>query len=109
MGQVAEVGFDTLIMVRNNDTKMVPKWGHLMHTITLKNLPDDLYEKLKIQAQANFRSINSEIIACIAQGVSSHKVDPEAVIVRARLLREKTSSYKITDEELSEAKQTGRL
>jgi plasmid stability protein len=81
----------------------------MMPTITVKNLSDDLYAQLKAQAQANHRSINSEIIACIEQVVRSHKANPEEILARARLLREKTATYIITDEELAEAKQTGRL
>ncbi|NBD34139.1 MAG: Arc family DNA-binding protein, partial [Cyanobacteria bacterium] len=30
-------------------------------TITVKNLPDDIYERLKEAAKANQRSINSEV------------------------------------------------
>ena len=36
-----------------------------MPAITVKNIPDDLYENLKLAAQVNHRSINSEIIACL--------------------------------------------
>ena len=33
-----------------------------MATITLKNIPNDLYKRLKQMAKANHRSVNSEII-----------------------------------------------
>jgi plasmid stability protein len=36
-----------------------------MASITVKNIPSDLYEQLKESAVANHRSLNGEIIACI--------------------------------------------
>lgn len=79
-----------------------------MPSITVKNVPADLYERLKQSAQANRRSINAEIIVCIERAVSSRPVDPEVVIARARRLRERTARYRITDEELGAAKADGR-
>ncbi len=36
-----------------------------MATITVKNIPGDLYEHLKERAQAHRRSLNSEVIVCL--------------------------------------------
>jgi predicted transcriptional regulator len=80
-----------------------------MPTVTVKNIPTDLYDRLKQLAQANRRSINSEIIACIEQSVYIRKLDPDAFLANARALREKTSDYKISDEEFNQAKSAGRL
>jgi antitoxin FitA len=44
---------------------MEPFWVNTMTTITVKHIPDALYERLKLTAKTNHRSINSEIIACI--------------------------------------------
>ena len=79
-----------------------------MPTITLKNIPPDLYERLKESAAANRRSINSEVITHIERGVRGRKVDPEALIARARELRRLTSRRPITDAEFTTAKRTGR-
>jgi plasmid stability protein len=79
-----------------------------MPSITVKNVPADLYERLKQSAQANRRSINAEIIVCIERAVSPQRVDPETVIARARELREKTATYRITDQDLNAAKEEGR-
>lgn len=79
-----------------------------MPTITVKNIPSDLYERLKRSAQANRRSINSEIIFQIEHALSPHRIEPEVTIVRARKLREKTADYEIGDDELSRAKKAGR-
>ena len=68
----------------------------------------DLYERLKRSAQANRRSINAEIIVCIERMVSPEWIDPEAVITRARELRERSAGYRITDEDFRVAKAKGR-
>ncbi len=70
-----------------------------MATITIKNIPDDLYEKLKASAAANRRSINNEVIVHIERAVRSRRVDVDEVIERARKIRE-SINYVVTDEEL---------
>lgn len=79
-----------------------------MATVTIKNIPDGLYDRLKKVAAANRRSINSEIIISIERAVLSQPVDPEALIARARFLRELTAGYHVADEELIGAKNEGR-
>ncbi|MCI5142319.1 MAG: Arc family DNA-binding protein, partial [Candidatus Electrothrix sp. ATG1] len=36
-----------------------------MPTLTLKNIPEDLYTRLKAAAEAHRRSLNSEILYCV--------------------------------------------
>lgn len=79
-----------------------------MATLTVKNIPDDLYSLLKQRAEMNRRSINSEIIMCIENTIRSSRINPETVLLRARKLREKSSEYRITEEEFNQAKTTGR-
>jgi plasmid stability protein len=79
-----------------------------MASITVKNIPEDIYERLKQSAKTNRRSINSEIIVIIEDAVKSRKIAPEVLLVRARQLREKTADYTITDDEFTLAKQAGR-
>ena len=79
-----------------------------MPTITVKNIPADLYERLKQSAETHRRSINSEVIVCIERAIGHRKVDLEATVARARRLREKTTAYRITDDEFTQAKATGR-
>lgn len=80
-----------------------------MPTLTVKNIPGDLYAQLKQSAEINRRSLNSEIIVCIERSIHSSKVSPEAVLARARKLRVRTISHPITDDEFSQAKAVGRL
>jgi antitoxin FitA len=77
-------------------------------TITVKNIPDDLYQDLKQSAGTNHRSINREVIACIERAVRTRRIDPELVLARARELREKIGGRPITDAEFTRAKNKGR-
>jgi plasmid stability protein len=79
-----------------------------MPSITIKNIPEDLYERLKEAARAHRRSINSEVIVCIERAVGTRKRDVEAILARAAKLRELTADYQITDQEINEAKNEGR-
>ncbi len=44
-----------------NGCILQPKWNK-MASVTIKNLPETLYKKLKAQAKINNRSINGEIL-----------------------------------------------
>ena len=79
-----------------------------MVSITVRNIPADVYEDLKEAAGANRRSVNSEIVVIIENAMRSSKVVPEEFLARARLLREKTQDYRITDQEFRQAKRAGR-
>ena len=80
-----------------------------MPTITVKNIPAEIYEKLKRAAEISHRSINSEIIACIERAVRSQEINPDLLLANARKLREKTAGHPITDREFARAKAAGRL
>jgi plasmid stability protein len=79
-----------------------------MPSITVKNIPEELYERLKEAARTHRRSINSEVIVCIEKAVGTRKRDVEAILARAEALREKTAEYTITDDEINAAKRDGR-
>jgi len=80
-----------------------------MATVTVKNIPDELYGRLKTVAEINRRSINSEIIVCIENAVTSRRINPDEVLENARRLRQLTASHRISDEEFNQAKAEGRL
>lgn len=90
---------------------MVPKWNHeeMMATITVKNIPEEIYEKIKLQAKANRRSVNSEIISIFEHAVQKRTpMDVQEILERARKVRELTAHYVITNEELTRWKKEGR-
>ncbi len=80
-----------------------------MATITIKNIPDEIYDKIKIQAKANRRSVNSEIISIFEQVVHKRTpADMKAVLSRARQIRELTGHYIATHKEITRWKKAGR-
>ena len=79
-----------------------------MPTLTIKNIPEELYALLKRRAEINRRSLNSEVIVCLEQAVGVHRAVPEDYLARARQLREKTAHYLIDDDAFDAAKRRGR-
>lgn len=69
--------------------------------ITVKNIPEDLYEKLRRSAKINRRSINQEIIVCIEKSVQGKADTPEKLLEKARKLRKKTAGYPISNDQLN--------
>jgi antitoxin FitA len=79
-----------------------------MATITVKDIPDDLYAELKQAAANHHRSINREVIYCIEQSVRSRRVNVEEILAEARRIRAKIGPVPISQELLNEYKNTGR-
>lgn len=76
--------------------------------ITLKGIPDDLYERLKRAAKAHHRSLNSEVIACLERQLEPRVVSAEERLVRARRLRAGLDSEGFDPKEIAEAIRQGR-
>jgi antitoxin FitA len=89
---------------------MVPKWNReeKMVTITIKNIPEQIYERIKVRATANHRSINGEILSILEQAVSLPPIDVEATLERARKVRELTAHYTVTADEIEKWINEGR-
>ncbi len=80
-----------------------------MASVTIKNIPEEIYEKIKLQAKANHRSVNSEIISIFEHAVQKRTpIDVKVILERARKIRELTAHYIISDEELTQWKKEGR-
>ena len=79
-----------------------------MPAITLKNIPEPLYERLKQAAETHRRSLNSEILVCLESVLTPRLHDVEGLLEEARAVREKTAHYRLTDEELDTARRSGR-
>lgn len=79
----------------------------LMPSITVKNIPEEIYEKVKEQAAAHHRSINSEIIACLEKSVSPTRPSPEYIRQQARRARA-AARGSLTMEEIRKAIEEGR-
>ena len=79
-----------------------------MPNMTIKNVPDDLYERLKEMAQEHGRSINNEVIFCLRRVLHSGRIDPEAFLARVDALQKQMSLPPLTDKILRKAKEEGR-
>ena len=80
-----------------------------MATLTIKNIPDELYEQLKQSAARHRRSINSEVVVCLEKVLGSSFVDPATLLASIRALRQAISTVFVTEEDLQAAKDEGRL
>ena len=80
-----------------------------MPTVTIKNIPRNLYKKLKESAAMHRRSINSEVITCLERALRSNRLDAEAFLESARALRNQMGGIFIRDADLRMAKNEGRL
>lgn len=79
-----------------------------MPSMTIKNIPDELYERLKESAHEHGRSINNEAIFCLKRALRGGRIDPEAFLARTAALRTQISRAPLTDEILRAAKDAGR-
>lgn len=79
-----------------------------MPTITIKSIPDELYQRLKQNAVEHRRSINSEVIVCLERTLKGKRVNPEAILVRAAKLRRRLALPPLTESLLRAAKSGGR-
>ncbi len=73
---------------------------------TLKNIPEEIYEKIKVRAERNRRSINSEIIAILGEVTTPRRVSAEEFLARADEIRARTKGS-VTDDFLRKAKREG--
>jgi plasmid stability protein len=79
-----------------------------MATITLKNIPDDLYKQLKATAQIHHRSINSELINCLELVFRPQRLNPSEHLARIRSIRPQISTDSVSVEEIRQAIEQGR-
>jgi len=79
-----------------------------MPTFTLKNIPQDLYDRLKQSADAHRRSINSELLVCVERALGVRAADPEELLAQARAARRAVGGVPLTAAEVTAAKRQGR-
>jgi plasmid stability protein len=79
-----------------------------MPSITVKSIPDELYERIKQSAAEHRRSINKEIIICLERTLLARRVNPAVFLSHVDALREQSYLPPLTDEILRKAKAAGR-
>lgn len=77
-------------------------------TITLKNIPDELYVSLKQAAEAHHRSINSEVIACLERVLMPARPSAEEHLARARRIRNTLAAQTFSAADIDAAIEKGR-
>ena len=89
---------------------MVPLWCDisLPTTLTLKNIPDDVYDRLKLAAEVHRRSLNSEAIVCLESVLFPRRVDPAERLARARALRASLRKTRYSARDIDALKRAGR-
>lgn len=83
-------------------------YGGFMASLTIKNIPDNLYEHLKQAASAHHRSINSELIHCLEKSLMPTKLSASDLKEAAKLLRGRVMAQSIDVDEINAAKTEGR-
>ena len=79
-----------------------------MATITVKGIPDELYERLKAVARTNHRSLNGEIISRIERSLMPRRVGARQLVERARCLHNSFEGRTLDLELIDEARREGR-
>lgn len=77
-------------------------------SLTLKNIPDAVYERLKTAAELHRRSLNSEAIVCLESVLLPSRVAPADRLARARELRASLPQGQFAAQEIDAAKRAGR-
>lgn len=77
-------------------------------TLTLKNIPDDVYDRLKRAAESHRRSLNSEAIVCLEAVLAPARITTGERLARARELRAGLSVTKFKAKDIDAMKRQGR-
>lgn len=77
-------------------------------TLTLKNIPDEVYERLKASADAHRRSLNSEAIVCLESVLLPGRMGAGERIARARVMRSALPKGKFRARDIDALKREGR-
>lgn len=77
-------------------------------TLTLTNVPDVVYQRFQLSANANRRSMNSEAIVCLKAALLPGTLSPVERLERARALRDSLSPSKFSARDIDAYKRVGR-
>jgi plasmid stability protein len=67
-----------MVVIRNLETRMA--------SITIKDVPPEVHERLRQRARTNRRSLQQEILACLEEAVLPTRPDAGEIIEEARVL-----------------------
>jgi len=76
--------------------------------LTLKGVPDDVCERLKLSAAANYRSLNDEIVARLEAQVLPHGISPQNQLAFIRATTDRLGELVFAHADLDRFKREGR-
>lgn len=76
--------------------------------ITLKKIPPGLHKDIKASAVRHRRSINSEILAILDEGLRPRRRTANDILASARVIRERLKNVWLDDLKIDQAKREGR-
>ena len=80
-----------------------------MADITVRGIPEAIYEELKAEAERNRRSLNQEIVHRLETSVRAPHADPGGALERIRALRSRLDHVPPLDDDLlAGARREGR-
>ena len=86
---------------------LAPK-STILTTLTLKNIPDEVYVRLKISAASHRLSMNSEAIVCLESVLHPGRPTAEEVVARARSIRKSLPKANFTAKDIDAFMREGR-
>jgi plasmid stability protein len=91
----------------HNGATQINRSDHVPTNLTLKGVPDEVYERLKTSATVNHRSLNSEIIARLEAQVLPRRSAAEQ-LAAIRATRDRLSRVAFDHDVIDQAKREGR-
>lgn len=79
-----------------------------MTNLSLKNVPDELYQRLRARAHDHRRSLNSEILFTLEQATKSVTIAPAEFLERVASIQVRIKGPPLTDKFIRSAKADGR-
>jgi len=76
-------------------------------SLTLKNIPDDVYQRLKASAERHRRSLDSEAIVCLESVLMPQRMSASERLERARRLRAELPKGRFGSREITAFKRAG--
>ena len=77
-------------------------------TLTLKNIPEALYNRLKQSAESHRRSMNNEILFCLESVLQPAALSAQERLERIRTLRNHLGAQHFCAEDIARYKEEGR-
>jgi plasmid stability protein len=92
----------------NHNATLVNTKELSMPALTIKNIPESLYQQLKNAAELHRRSINSEVIVCLEKTLAATRITPADRLTRIEELRSSIKTNRIKPEDIELAINRGR-